>query len=157
MVMNDQLCLLLPQAVSCGIALPSKDAVLAECAHRATQSYGLAGPTVLAALEERERLGSTGFGGGVAIPHARLPGLGSPVGVCLRLTRPIDFASVDERPVDLVFCLLSPEGDGAAHLKALAEISRQLRSDVEVAKLRGATGEAAFFALLSRSMEQDAA
>src|SRR6185369_9598390 len=87
-------------------------------------------------LLERERLGSTGIGGGIAIPHGRLPALAKPSGLFARLVHPIDFNAIDERPVDIVFLLIAPEGAGADHLKALARVSRLLRDRSLVEKLR---------------------
>ncbi|MBX4389252.1 PTS sugar transporter subunit IIA, partial [Mycobacterium tuberculosis] len=94
-------------------------ALLADVAARA---YGLDAAAVAAALAARERLGTTGFGGGIAIPHGRIEGLESVRGVMMRLDRPIDFGAVDDSPVDLVFMLLSPVQAGAEHLKALARV-----------------------------------
>ena len=106
-------------------------------------------------LSERERIGSTGFGGGVAIPHGKLEGLSRVTGVFARLTQPIDFASVDGVKVDLVFMLLSPPGAGAEHLKALARVSRRLRDREFIAKLRGAGSQDALYALLAGGEPRD--
>jgi PTS system nitrogen regulatory IIA component len=115
----------------------------------AARKTGIEAKAIAAALSDRERLGSTGFGGGVAIPHGRVDGLGSVFGYFARLTQPIEFQSVDGMPVDLVFLLLSPPDAGADHLKALAAVSRALRNRQTVAKLRGARSRDAIFALLS--------
>jgi PTS system nitrogen regulatory IIA component len=112
---------------------------------------------VSARLGEREKLGSTGFGGGIAIPHGRLDGLKRVCGVFARLSKPVDFAAVDELPVDLVFMLLSPTGAGAEHLKALACVSRKLRDRGFAAKLRGAGSNDAVYALLTGVEARDAA
>ena len=110
------------------------------------------------ALTEREKLGSTGFGGGVAIPHAQDRRARSRVvGVFARLAQPIDFHAVDDLPVDLVFMLLSPPDAGAEHLKALARVSRRLRDRGFVAKLRGAGSRDALYALLTADEARDAA
>jgi len=100
-------------------------------------------------LADRERLGSTGFGGGVAIPHAKLEGLTAPTGLFVRLAQPIEFQAVDDLPVDLVFALLSPVDAGQEHLKALARISRRLRDRPFVDKLRGAGSPDALYALFT--------
>ena len=100
-------------------------------------------------LTERERLGSTGLGAGIAIPHGKLPELRRLHGFFARLERPIDFAAVDDRPVDLIFALLAPENAGADHLKALARISRLLRSAAICGKLRGTDNADALYALLT--------
>ena len=100
-------------------------------------------------LAAREKLGSTGFGGGVAIPHARLPGLARVRGLFLRLAQPIEYKALDDAPVDLVFALLSPPDAGADHLKALAQVSRRLRDIGFVAKLRGAGSTDALYALFA--------
>ena len=110
-----------------------------------------------AALADREKVGSTGFGGGVAIPHARIEGLNGVFGYFARLTAPVEFQSVDKLPVDLVFLILSPPDAGADHLKALAAVSRVLRDRNMVAKLRGARSRDALFALLAGVESRDAA
>lgn len=109
------------------------------------------------ALGEREKLGSTGFGGGVAIPHARLDGLGQVICVFARLAHPIDYGAVDGLPVDLVMALLSPPAAGADHLKALARVSRRLRDRPFLAKLRGAGSPDALYALFTADRARDAA
>ncbi len=100
-------------------------------------------------LIERERLGSTGLGGGVAIPHGRLSELKAVHGVFARLTPPLDFDAIDRHPVDLVFVLLSPEDAGADHLKALAKVSRLFRNQTLVEKLRGTSDAEAIYAILN--------
>ena len=116
---------LLPEAVGT-IRAESKAGILAELASRFSRVYDLDKSLVQERIEERERLGSTGFGRGVAIPHARLPDLARPMAVFLRLTAPVAFEAADDMPVDLVFGLLSPEQAGTAHLHALAAISRTI-------------------------------
>ena len=108
-------------------------------------------------LIHRERVGSTGFGGGSAVPHARFPGLDRCVGSFALLARPIDFAALDGEPVDIVYVLLSPEKDGADHLKALAAISRLLRDETLLTRLRGARDADAAAALLSQHGWSEAA
>ena len=105
--------------------------------------------TVLDLLLARERLGSTGVGGGVAIPHAKLAELSKPSGVFARLREPIEFDAVDGRPVDLVFLLLAPDSEGSDHLKALALVSRLLRDERVCARLRGADSAEALYAVLT--------
>jgi PTS system nitrogen regulatory IIA component len=108
-------------------------------------------------IEERESLGSTGFGRGVAIPHARLDGLSRPVAVFLRLEEPVDFDSADGMPVDCVFGLLSPEQAGAVHLQALAAISRLMRDDRMHQRLSSAPDADALYAVLVNVIDRDAA
>lgn len=108
-------------------------------------------------LMQREKLGSTGVGHGVAIPHGKLIGLDRLVGVFALLDRPIDFDSLDGEPVDVMFLLLAPESAGADHLKALARIARVLRDDETAAKLRAADDAAAMYALLTENVRSDAA
>lgn len=126
----------------------SKKALLQNLSGRLARSLSLNEADVFDALMARERLGSTGVGHGVAIPHARLDGLGKIAGLFARLATPIDFESIDEEPVDLVFLLLAPEDAGSDHLKALSRISRLLRDPNQCAKLRAADNEGALQALL---------
>ena len=132
-----------------GLTVANKKALFQQLALAAARQTGLDSKDIVAALSERERLGSTGFGAGVAIPHGKLEGLRGVFGYFARLNAPIDFQSVDKLPVDLVFLLLSPTDAGADHLKALARVSRALRDRQTVAKLRGARSKDAIFALLS--------
>ena len=148
--------LLLPEAVGTGAVL-SKQAILELLAERFGSAYELDAAHVLERIEERERLGSTGFGRGVAIPHARIEGLTRPVAVVLRLEAAVNFDSADGLPVDLVFGLLSPESAGAAHLQALAAISRMMRDESMQQSLRQAPGSEAIFGLLSNVVDRDAA
>ena len=128
----------------------SKKTLFQHLGAAAAAAYGLGEAASAAeALAMREKLGSTGFGAGVATPHGKLPGLPGVVGVFARLTQPLDFAAVDDLPVDIVFALLSPVDAGAEHLKALARVSRALRDPALVAKLRGAGSRDALFALLT--------
>jgi PTS system nitrogen regulatory IIA component len=112
---------------------------------------------VIERLTERERLGSTGFGAGVAIPHGKVDGLEHVVGLFVQLQPPVDFDAIDDLPVDLVFCLLSPPDSGAEHLKALALVSRWMRDSAFVAKLRGAASSDAVLALFAAAQTRDAA
>jgi nitrogen PTS system EIIA component len=141
--------LLAPEAVSAGLGVSTKKALFQELGSIAARVCGFDAKLIAERLAAREKLGSTGFGGGIAIPHARIEGVGQVVGIFVRLNRPLDFAAVDELPVDLVFALLSPAGAGAEHLKALACVSRRLRDKGFAAKLRGAGSEDALFALLA--------
>ena len=109
------------------------------------------------AIAERERLGSTGFGGGVAIPHGKLDELDRVYALVARLAAPIDYKAIDGAPVDLVFLLLSPPDAGAEHLKALAAVSRLVRHGAIVEKLRGARSRDAMAAVLMGAEERDAA
>jgi PTS system nitrogen regulatory IIA component len=145
-----------PEAVAT-IAADSKQAILVQLAERFAGVYGLNSAMVLERIEEREKLGSTGFGRGVAIPHARIPGLNRPVAAFLRLEAPVSFDAADGMPVDLVFGLLSPEQAGAAHLHALAAISRMMRDERTHAALSEAPGAEALYALLANGIDRDAA
>lgn len=147
---------LYPEAVGT-ISADSKDAILRQLAETFAGVYGLDASSLLERIEERERLGSTGFGRGVAIPHARITGLQRPVAAFLRLENPVAFDSADGLPVDLVFGLLSPETAGAAHLHALAAISRLMRDDAMHQALSQAPGAEALYGLLSNVIDRDAA
>jgi PTS system nitrogen regulatory IIA component len=114
----------------------NKRALLQEISEQAAKRSGVEARVIFDALLQRERLGSTGAGNGVAIPHAKLTGIKRLTGLFARLERPIDFGAHDEQPVDLVFLLLAPESAGADHLKALARIARVAREPDLVAKLR---------------------
>ncbi|MBL4639222.1 MAG: PTS sugar transporter subunit IIA, partial [Kordiimonadaceae bacterium] len=118
-------------------------------ARRMAIKTGLDEREIFAKLLERERLGSTGVGKGVAIPHARVAGLSQVTGLFAKLSNPIDFDSVDERPIDIVFMLLAPEEAGADHLKALASVSRLLRDDSTCKKLRMTPDSNALYAMLA--------
>jgi nitrogen PTS system EIIA component len=148
---------LMTGAVVTGIQCSSKAAVLAKLAALAAKTYGLDAAVLLDGLEEREHLGTTGFGGGTAIPHCKVAGIDAPVGVFLRLAKAVDYEAVDDEPVDLIFGLISPIHDGALHLRSLAEISRMLRDEKSCAQMRGAADSDALFALLTFNEERDAA
>lgn len=137
--------------------LETRQDVLARVADMFAAAYGIDSAAALDGLEERERLGSTGFGNGVAIPHARSAQVTRPVTVLLRLEHPIDFAAADAMPVELVFGLLSPENAGATHLHALAAISRLVRDEGAVEELLEAPDAAAIYALLNNQIERNAA
>jgi nitrogen PTS system EIIA component len=136
-------------AIDAGMTAANKKALFQQLASSAARLTGLKAKDIVACLNERERLGSTGFGAGIAIPHGKLDGLPGIFGYFARLNSPIDFQAIDNLPVDLVFLLLSPPDAGADHLKALARVSRTLRDRQVVAKLRGARSKDAIFALLA--------
>nr|WP_037551840.1 PTS sugar transporter subunit IIA [Sphingomonas sp. URHD0057] len=140
-------------------ALPggSKRSLLQQLANLAAQRLGQDAGVILASLTEREQLGSTGFGQGVAIPHGKIEGLGRIYGLFARLAEPVDYKSIDARPVDLVFLLLSPPDAGAEHLKALAAVSRVTRNMATLEKMRGARSRDALAAVLLGADERDAA
>jgi len=147
---------LLPEAVST-IRADDKTSILRLLAERFAEVYELQASHVLERIEERERLGSTGFGRGVAIPHARIDGLSRPVAVFLRLEAPVAFDAADGMPVDIVFGLLSPEQAGAAHLHALAAISRMMRDERMHHALSEAPGAEALYGLLCNVIDRSAA
>lgn len=155
--MNDLGDLLKPDAVRSGSVAGSKKKLFALLGEAAAEAYALDATAVADRLSAREKIGSTGFGGGIAIPHGKIPGLAGVHGLFVRLDKPLDFASVDELPVDLVFALLSPPDAGAEHLKALARVSRRLRDHVFTAKLRGAASADALYVLLAGPETRDAA
>ena len=128
--------ILSPAAVRTMSQITSKKRLFQEIAEQARSIYGVDAPQTLDALQERETLGPTGVGHGVALPHARLHGLDRVVGLFLRLEKPLDFDAVDRQPVDLIFALLAPKNSGVDHLKALALVSRTLRDQDLRAKLR---------------------
>lgn len=121
-----------------GLDVVGKDALIAALAAAAAGTSGIAATEILERVREREALGSTGFGQGAAIPHARLPGLAAVTAVVARLAKGVDYGALDGEPVDVAVLLLSPEGAGADHLKALAGISRVLRNPASLARLRDA-------------------
>lgn len=134
-----------------GLRASDKAEALKLLSERAAAALGLDADVVQKALLEREALGSTGVGAGVALPHARIAGLARLFGLFARLTRPIDFAAVDGGPVDLVFLLLTPDAAAPAYLKALASISRVLRDPAVGARLRKAGDAAALRDILAGS------
>ena len=147
---------LLPEAV--WTAAPgTKPAVLDALADRFAKVYALDRDDVLDGLQEREALGSTGFGRGVALPHARFDGLSRPVAAMLKLESPIDFAAADRLPVDLVIGLLSPTNAGATHLHALAALSRMVRDEDMHRALTEASDTETLYALLTNASDRDAA
>ena len=141
--------LLVPGAVMASLKVQSKKQLLQEVSQRAAQIIRIPERKIFETLTERERLGSTGVGQGIAIPHGRLSDIDAIAGVFARLESPIDYDAVDKQPVDLVFMLLAPEGAGADHLKALARVSRLLRNQQTVEQLRAATKPEALYAILT--------
>jgi PTS system nitrogen regulatory IIA component len=149
--------LITPQSVVARLRVTSKKQVLQELSKRAAEMTGLHERAIFDVLLERERLGTTGVGDGIAIPHGKLPELRRLYGVFARLETPVDFDAVDDQPVDLIFLLLAPETAGADHLKALARVSRLLRDRSTCEKLRGADQPDALYALLTESRASHAA
>ena len=149
--------LLSPDSVIANLKATSKKQALQELARRAAEATGLHERTVFDVLLERERLGTTGVGHGIAIPHGKLPELKQLYGLFTRLEQPVDFDAIDEQPVDLIFLLLAPETAGADHLKALARVSRLLRDRAVCEKLRGANQPDALYALLTETAQSHAA
>ena len=149
--------LLSPDAVLPALKASGKKQLLQELAHHAARLTQLPERRIFETLIERERLGSTGMGQGIAIPHGRLAGLSHIVGLFARLEMPVGYEAVDEQPVDLVFLLLAPETAGADHLKALARISRLLREGSAVEKLRASKDAAALYAVLTEEAASHAA
>jgi len=143
--------LLIPTAVRVVGQFTSKKRLVQELGEIAAQAYGLMAAVTIDGLQERETLGPTGVGHGVALPHARLEDLKSIVGVFLRLEKPLDYDSVDRQPVDLVFALFAPKDSGVDHLKALALVSRTMRDPGVVAKLRANSDPAKLHAILTES------
>ena len=145
------------QAIDADLVVANKKALLQQLGAAAARQLGVPAKQIVAALNAREKLGSTGFGAGTAIPHGKIEGLAKVFGYFARLTPPIDFQAVDGLPVDLVFLLLSPADAGADHLKALASVSRVFGDRATVAKLGGARSRDAIFALLAGVEARDAA
>jgi nitrogen PTS system EIIA component len=135
----------------------SKKQLLQELAAKASKITGLPEREIFDVILQRERLGSTGVGNGIAIPHGKLAHLSSIVGIFARLESPVDFEALDDQPVDLVFLLLAPEGAGADHLKALSRIARVLRDPEMVAKLRATDSASGIYAFLSDDQSSNAA
>ncbi|MBK1839376.1 PTS IIA-like nitrogen regulatory protein PtsN [Azospirillum sp. YIM B02556] len=142
--------LISPHAILPNLKAGNKKQALQEMARKASELTGQHERAIFDVLLERERLGTTGVGHGIAIPHGKLSSLDRVHGVFARLERPIDFDAIDEQPVDLIFLLLAPEQAGADHLKALARVSRLLRDQSMCEKLRGAQSGDAMYALLTQ-------
>jgi PTS system nitrogen regulatory IIA component len=141
--------LVAPNAIIPALKVNSKKQLLQELAAKAAELCGQSERTILETLLQRERLGTTGVGNGVAIPHGKLPKLTNLFGVFARLDRPVDFESMDNEPVDLVLLLLAPETAGADHLKALARVARLFKDADVVRKLRTSRDAEALYAVLA--------
>jgi PTS system nitrogen regulatory IIA component len=141
--------LITPSSIVAQLRVANKKHALQELAKRAAAMTGVHERAIYDVLVERERLGSTGIGMGIGIPHGKLPGLTRLYGIFARLERPIPFEAIDDQSVDLIFLLLAPESAGADHLKALALVSRLLRDRAVCEKLRGTNNADALFALLT--------
>jgi PTS system nitrogen regulatory IIA component len=141
--------LIAPEAVIPSLKAKNKKQALHDLAQRASALTGIDARDILDTLQQRERLGSTGVGRGIAIPHGRLAALPNIVSVFARLDEPIDFEALDNEPVDLIFLLLAPEHAGADHLKALARISRLLREPSNIERLRSSKDRAALYSVLT--------
>jgi PTS system nitrogen regulatory IIA component len=139
------------------LKVSSKKQALQDLARRAAEITGVHERQIFDVLLERERLGTTGVGNGIAIPHGKLTDVKRMFGLFARLEHPVDFEAIDEQPVDLIFLLLAPEGAGADHLKALARVSRLLRDRAICEKLRGADQAEAIYALLTDRAHSHAA
>jgi len=143
--------LLKPEAVRVLGTMSSKKRLFQELGEVAHVVYGLSATEAVDALQERESLGPTGVGHGVALPHARLAGIEKVRGAFIRLEKPIDFGAVDRQPVDLIFALFAPQDSGVDHLKALALVSRTLRDTTVCGKLRANTDPATLHAVLTEA------
>ena len=141
--------LVTPNAVIPALKVNGKKQAIQELSARAAKLTGQSERLIFETLTQREKLGSTGVGNGIAIPHGKLPKLEKLSGLFARLERPIDFESLDGQPVDLIFLLLAPEGAGADHLKALAKVARLLRDPANVARLRESRDADALYAVLA--------
>jgi nitrogen PTS system EIIA component len=149
--------LLAPRGVIAQLRVGNKKQALQEIARRAAGLTGLAEKRIYDVIAERERLGSTGIGKGIAVPHGKVEDLSRLYGLFARLERPIPFDAIDNQPVDLVFMLLAPADAGAEHLRALARVSRLLRDGTICQKLRGTDNADALYALLTDRPESHAA
>jgi len=143
-----------PSDVFLDVREPDKNSVLRDLARRAAPSVGLSSDAILAELLKREQLGSTGMGGGVAIPHARYAGLKKPFGLVARLKPAVDFEAIDGMPVDLVFVLLVPSAAEGDHLNVLAAVSRRMRSREVTQKLRFIQDKDIFYKLLTAELDK---
>jgi PTS system nitrogen regulatory IIA component len=146
-----------PDAILSSLKANSKKQALQALAEKAAALTGLEEREIFETLVQREKLGSTGVGGGIAIPHGKLARLDRIFGLFARAPKPIDFEALDEQPVDLIFLLLAPEGAGADHLKALARVARLFREQGVAAKLRASADKSALFAVLTEGTTHNAA
>jgi PTS system nitrogen regulatory IIA component len=143
--------LLIPEAVRVFGQLTSKKRLFQELGEVTFQAYGLSSAMVVDGLQERESLGPTGVGNGIALPHARLEDIDRIFGVFIRLEKPLDYESVDRQPVDLIFGLFAPKDSGVEHLKALALVSRTMRDAAICAKLRANSDPDKLYAILTEA------
>jgi len=149
--------LLQPDAIIPALKVNSKKQLLQELAAKASKLIGVPEREIFDVILQRERLGSTGVGNGIAIPHGKLNSIPTIRGLFARLETPVDFEAIDDEPVDLVFLLLAPEGAGADHLKALSRIARVLRDQDLVAKLRATDSAGAIYTFLNEDHASNAA
>jgi nitrogen PTS system EIIA component len=149
--------LVAPSAIIPALKISSKKQAIQELATRAAELTGQNEKAILEILLQREKLGSTAVGNGVAIPHGKLPKLTRLFGLFARLNKPIDFEALDNQPVDLIFLLLAPESAGADHLKALARVARQLRDPEIARRMRESNDADALYAVLSMPPASSAA
>ena len=149
--------LLKPEAVRVISSASSKKRLLYAIADIANAAYGIDASKSVEALMEREKLGPTGVGNGVALPHARLPELDRVRGVFVLLEKPVNFGAADRQPVDIVFSLFAPENAGVEHLKALALVSRTLRDNSVCAKLRANADAGTLYTILTEAYRTQAA
>ncbi len=149
--------LLKPEAIRVCSNVKSKKRLFQDLAELASKVHGIGADDAIDALQERESLGPTGVGHGVALPHARIDGLDRVVGVFVRLEKPMDYGSVDRAPVDVVFALFAPRDAGVEHLKALALVSRRLRDAGLCTKLRANTDPDTLYAILTSTPDIKAA
>ena len=145
------------ESIRVGLGVSSKRQLLTMLGQTAGAHLGLDPGAIVDSVLEREKLGSTGFGNGVAIPHGKIEGLKSIYAMLVRLAEPVEYKAIDGAPVDLVFLMLSPPDAGAQHLKALAAVSRTIRNGPTLEKMRGARSRDALAAVLMASEERDAA
>lgn len=145
------------ESIRVGLGAGNKRQLFHSLGQTAGVRLGLEPAAIIDSIGERERLGSTGFGNGVAIPHGKIDGLTTIYAMLVRLAEPVDYKAIDGLPVDLAFLLLSPPDAGAAHLKALAAVSRTIRNGTTLEKMRGARSRDALAAVLMASEERDAA
>ncbi len=138
-----------PGAVLCELKAQNKKQVLHEVAEGLAEQSGADARAIFDVLLQREKLGSTGLGQGIAVPHGRLPGISHVHGLFARLATPVSFDSVDGEPVDIIFALISPDHAGADHLTALARVSRLLRDQKTLAKLRGTKAQEGLYAIIT--------
>ncbi len=154
MPLND---LIAANAVMPTLRVSNKKQALQEISEKAAQVSGLPAREIFDALLQRERLGSTGVGGGIAIPHGKLPRAGRIFGIFARLEKPIDYEALDGEPVDLIFLLIAPESAGADHLKSLSKIARSLRDSKLTARLRATRDASGLYLLLTQNSTPHAA